>query len=31
MLDNMLQYNRPRRRGEVADFAAASGGDYTLL
>lgn len=23
MLDSMLQYNRPRRRGEVADFAAA--------
>lgn len=25
MLDGMLLYNRPRRRGEVADFAAASG------
>lgn len=30
MLDSMLQYNRPRRRDEVADFVAASGGDYTL-
>lgn len=25
MLDSMLQYNRPRRRDEVADFVAASG------
>nr|DAH86143.1 MAG TPA: hypothetical protein [Caudoviricetes sp.] len=25
MLDSMILYNRPRRRGEVADFAAASG------
>ena len=24
-LDSMIQYNRPRRRGEVADFSAASG------
>lgn len=31
MLDSMLQYNRPRRRDEVADFVAASSGDYTLL
>ena len=25
MLDSMIQYNRPRRRDEVADFVAASG------
>lgn len=31
MLGSMLQYNRPRRRDEVADFVAASGGDYTFL
>ena len=31
MLDSMILYNRPRRRDEVADFVAASGGDYTLL
>lgn len=31
MLDGVLQYNRPRRRDEVADFVAASGGDYTFL
>lgn len=30
MLDDVLLYNRPRRRDEVADFVAASGGDYTL-
>lgn len=31
MLDSMIQYNRPRRRDEVADFVAASSGDYTFL
>ena len=31
MLDSMILYNRPRRRDEVADFVAASGGDYTFL
>lgn len=31
MLDGMLLYNRPRRRDEVADFVAASSGDYTFL
>lgn len=31
MLDSMILYNRPRRRDEVADFVAASSGDYTLL
>lgn len=30
MLDGMLLYNRPRRRDEVADFVAASSGDYTF-
>lgn len=31
MLDSMILYNRPRRRDEVADFVAASSGDYTFL